>query len=216
MVKTFRFDNIPDELCSNSYVVGEKGGPFLLIDIGSDSSRIIDYIKENHTTCLGVLLTHGHFDHFKGLKKFLEQYNATVFIDENDLKLLSDTRLNCSKMCGENVTIDLDNIYLLSDEDEINFINKYYVKVIETPFHTDGSVCFLIKSENALFTGDTLFKGSIGRSDLPTGKSKLISQSLKKMTTLDENLNVYPGHGELTTLKNELKNNYYLKESGND
>lgn len=216
MVKTFRFDNIPDELCSNSYVVGEKGGPCLLIDIGTLSSRIVDYIKENHTSCLGVLLTHGHFDHFKGLKKFLEQYNATVFIHEDDFKLLSDTRLNCSKMCGENVIIDLDNIYLLSDEDEINFINKYYVKVIATPFHTDGSVCFLFKNENALFTGDTLFKGSIGRSDLPTGKSRLISQSLKKLKTLDENLNIYPGHGEITTLKNELNNNYYLKESGND
>ena len=84
MVKTFRFDNIPDELCSNSYVVGEKGGPCLLIDIGTLSSRIVDYIKENHTSCLGVLLTHGHFDHFKGLKKFLEQYNATVFIHEDD------------------------------------------------------------------------------------------------------------------------------------
>ena len=210
MVKTFRFDNIPDELCSNSYVVGEKGGPFLLIDIGSDSSRIIDYIKENHTTCLGVLLTHGHFDHFKGLKKFLEQYNATVFIDENDLKLLSDTRLNCSKMCGENVTIDLDNIYLLSDEDEINFINKYYVKVIETPFHTDGSVCYLCEKENALFTGDTLFKGSIGRTDLPNGKARLIKPSLEKLKKLDPKLVVYPGHGDSTTLEKELKENIYL------
>lgn len=216
MVKTFCFDNVPDEFCSNSYVVGEKGGPCLVIDIGTTSTKIIDYIKENHTNCLGVLLTHGHFDHFKGLEKFLNEFNCTVFIDENDEKLLDDTRLNCSRMSYENVKINLNNIYLLTDEDEINFINKYYVKVIETPFHTDGSVCYLIKSENALFTGDTLFKGSIGRSDLPTGKSRLIKQSLKKILLLDKNLNIYPGHGEVSTLQNELKYNYYLKEMNHD
>ncbi len=217
MVKTFRFDNIySDELCSNTYVIGEEKGPFLIVDIGTTNERIFDYLKGHHTYCLGVLLTHGHFDHFRGIANFLKRYNCTVFIDEKDKELLTNPRLNCSKMSGENISVDLDNIYYLDDEDEINFINKYYVKIIETPFHTKGSVCFLIKSENALFTGDTLFKNSIGRSDLPTGSNKTISSSLKKIINLNEDLNVYPGHGELTTLKLEKQKNIYLKEINKD
>ncbi len=218
MVKTFRFDSVyDDEFCSNSYVIGEKGGPFILVDIGSTSDRILDYVKENHTSCLGVLLTHGHFDHIRGLEKFLSYYNCTVFIDKDEEEKLHNSRLNCSKMSGEEeLNLNINNIYLLDDEDEINFINKYYVKVIETPFHTNGSVCYLIKNENALFTGDTLFKGSIGRSDLPTSSSRTIKDSLKKLVKLDPSLNVYPGHGELTTLKKELESNICLKEIKND
>ncbi len=217
MVKIFRFDNeYDDEFCSNSYVIGEKGGPFILVDIGSTSDRILNYVKENHTSCLGVLLTHGHFDHIRGLTKFLKYYNCTVFIDKDEENKLYNSRLNCSKMNGENLTINLNNIYLLDDEDEINFINKYYIKVIETPFHTNGSVCYLLKSENALFSGDTLFKGSIGRSDLPTSSNQTIKDSLKKLVKLDPNLIVYPGHGDITTLKKELETNIYLKEIEND
>lgn len=205
MVKIFRFDSeYDDEFCSNSYVIGEKGGPFILVDIGSTSDRILNYVKENHTSCLGVLLTHGHFDHFRGLDKFLKHYNCTVFIDKDEEEKLHNARLNCSKMNGEDLTIDLNNIYLLDDEDEINFINKYYIKVIETPFHTNGSVCYLLKTENALFTGDTLFKGSIGRTDLPTSSNRSIKDSLNKIAKLDPNLTIYPGHGEITTLNKEL------------
>lgn len=216
MVKTFRFDNVyNDELCSNTYIVGEKNEPCLIIDLGCPNDRIIKYVKENHSMCAGILLTHGHFDHIRGLEKFLEEFNCTVFIDEKDEEMLINPRLNCSKMSGENVSFDIKNLYLLDDEDEINFINKYYIKVIETPFHTEGSVCYLLKSENALFSGDTLFKGSIGRSDLPTGNSKEINKSLKKLINLDKNLNIYPGHGEVTTLANELDKNIYLKEIKN-
>lgn len=213
MVKTFRFDNVySDELCSNSYVIGEKGGPCIVIDLGDDHDRVINYVKENHLYCAGLLLTHGHFDHIRGIKKFIKEFNCTVFIDEKDEELLLNSRLNCSKMSGEDFSINITNLYRLDDEDEINFINKYYVKVIETPFHTSGSVCYLIKSENALFTGDTLFKNSIGRTDLPTGSSRTVNSSLNKLINLDKNLNIYPGHGEVTTLKHELENNIYLKE----
>ena len=101
-------------------------------------------------------------------------------------------------------------VYQLDDEDEIDFKNGYVFKVISTPFHTNGSVCFLSEKENALFTGDTLFKGSIGRTDLPKGNERLISSSLKKLLKLDDNLKIYPGHGDETTLKKEKENNIYL------
>ena len=84
-------------------------------------------------------------------------------------------------------------------------------QVYETPFHTEGSVCFLNAKLSALFSGDSLFKGSIGRYDLPTSNKNNIKSSLEIIKEFDENLIVYPGHGEITTIKEELKNNYYLQ-----
>lgn len=211
MVKTFRFDNDTKEFSANTYVIGEKGGPCIVIDLGSTQTRVISYIKENHTSCLGILLTHGHFDHIRGLNNFLKEFNCTVFIDFNDKDFLIDSKLNGSKYSEENqVIVKATNIYELDDEDEINFGNGYLFKVIETPFHTNGSVCYLCEKENALFSGDTLFKGLIGRTDLPTGSERLVNSSLKKLLNLNPKLVVYPGHGETTTLEKEISSNPYL------
>ncbi len=211
MVKTFKFDNDTKEFSANTYVIGEKGGPCIVIDLGSTQTRVISYIKENHTSCLGILLTHGHFDHIRGLNNFLKEFNCTVFIDFNDKDFLTDSKLNGSKYSEENqVIVKTTNIYELDDEDEINFGNGYLFKVIETPFHTNGSVCYLCEKENALFSGDTLFKGSIGRTDLPTGSERLVNSSLKKLLNLNPKLVVYPGHGETTTLEKEISSNPYL------
>ena len=100
--------------------------------------------------------------------------------------------------------------FLNVDEDEIDFKNGYIFKVISTPFHTNGSVCFLCEKENALFTGDTLFKGSIGRTDLPKGNERLVVSSLSKLLVLKDDLKIYPGHGDETTLKKEKETNPYL------
>ena len=109
------------------------------------------------------------------------------------------------------IQVKVTNKYLLDDEDEINFGNGLLFKVIETPFHTSGSVCFLYEKEKAIFTGDTLFKNSIGRTDLPTGNERLVKNSLEKLKKLDQSIKVYPGHGDETTLKREFENNPYLK-----
>lgn len=213
MIKVFRFDTDQNEFSANTYVVGEKGGRCVVIDLGSTQDRVIDYIKENHTSCSGILLTHAHFDHIRGIKKFLETFSCTIFVHEDDKELLEDSKLNGSHyMDKKDVSIDLSscNIYPLDDEDEIDFKNGYVFKVISTPFHTNGSVCFLCEKEHALFTGDTLFKGSIGRTDLPRGNERLVNSSLKKLLTLDETLKIYPGHGDETTLKKEKENNTFL------
>lgn len=212
MIKTFRFDNDHKEFSANTYVVGEPNRPCVVIDLGSTQDRVIEYIKENHSSCSGVLLTHGHFDHIRGLKKFLETFNCTVFIDRSDDEFLTNPRLNGSKeMEVEDIIIEIDNKYLLDDEDEINFGGGLFFKVIETPFHTNGSVCFLYEKENALFSGDTLFKNSIGRTDLPKGNERLVKDSLGKLKKLNPDLDVYPGHGESTTLKKEFEKNIYFK-----
>ncbi len=208
MIKIFRFDNDRYEFSANTYVVGIKNGPCVVIDLGSTQDRVIKYIKENHTSCSGILLTHGHFDHIRGINKFLEEFNCTIFIDEKDNELLENPRLNGLE--EEQVIVKSQNRYLLDDQDEINFGNGLFFKVIETPFHTQGSVCFLYEKENALFTGDTLFKGSIGRTDLPGGKQKQVEGSLNILKNLDPNLKVYPGHGDETTLKHEIETNYFM------
>jgi glyoxylase-like metal-dependent hydrolase (beta-lactamase superfamily II) len=212
MIKTFRYDDDVDEFSANTYVIGEKNQGCIVIDLGSTTDRVIKYIKENHaSSVLGVLLTHGHFDHIRGLNKFLKKFPCTVFIDRNEVEMLNNTRLNGSVTFDEEITVNYNNLYLLDDEDEINFGNGYLFKVIETPGHTRGSVCFELDKEKAIFTGDTLFKNSVGRTDLPTGSIKSMNQSLERIKHLPIDLTIYPGHGDYSNLKKELETNVYLK-----
>ena len=214
MIKTFRFDTDQHEFSANTYVVGEKRHSCVVIDLGSTQDRVIDFIKENFTSCSGILLTHGHFDHIRGIRKFLETFSCTIFVHQDDRLLLEEPKLNMSHYQeGEtDISMKFTNIYELDDEDEIDFKNGYVFKVIATPFHTKGSVCYLCEKEHALFTGDTLFKESIGRTDLPTGSERSVNDSLSKLLLLDENLKVYPGHGDETTLKKEKENNIFLRK----
>ncbi len=212
MIKTFRYENDVDEFSANSYVVGEKGGPCVVIDLGSTTKRVIEYIKANHSTCSGILLTHGHWDHIRGIPDFLDEFpNTTVFIDELDDEMLINSHLNGSKsMDGSDGIVNVEP-YRIEDGDELKFSNNLVFEVIETPFHTIGSVCFLYKQEKALFTGDTIFKGNIGRSDLPHSAKRMQMQSLEKIKKLDPSLHIYLGHGDDSTLEKELKENIYLK-----
>lgn len=212
MIKCFNFDYDGLEFSSNTYVVGEKEGPCVIIDLGSTNKKIINYIRENHSEVKAILLTHGHFDHIRGINSFLNVFkDCPVYVDANDYELLINEKLNCSSISGENVTVKSENIKTFKDHDLLEFDETNIYEVFETPFHTDGSVCLLNKKENALFTGDTLFKGSIGRYDLITSNRNYLSNSLQIVKKFDKELVVYPGHGEKTTMKHELINNYYLK-----
>jgi Zn-dependent hydrolases, including glyoxylases len=212
MIKTFRYENDVDEFSANSYVVGEINGPCVVIDLGSTSNRIIKYIKDNHMSCSGILLTHGHWDHIRGINAFLESFpNTSIFIDENDAELLINSYLNGSKSMDVKEGVVNIEPYRFEDGDELKFSNNLVFEVIETPFHTIGSVCLLDKQDNALFTGDTLFKGDIGRSDLPHSASRMQAQSLAKIKNLDSKLHIFPGHGDDSVLSKELENNIYLR-----
>jgi len=205
MIKSFIF-NTDDELIANSYIIGKENKGCVIVDLGCFNKRISEYIKSKHNGIVyGVLLTHGHFDHIKGLNDFLKEYTPTIFIHEDEVEFLENTRLNCSSVGNDDVIVNYSNIYRLDDEDEIRFADNMLFKVIHTPGHTRGSVCYLYESENALFSGDTLFKNTIGRCDLPSGSKKAMDNSLKKLSLLDENIVVYPGHGETTTIKKEFK-----------
>ena len=134
MIKTFRFDTDRQEFSANTYVVGEKGGRCVVIDLGSTQDRVIEFIKENFTSCSGILLTHGHYDHIRGIRKFLNTFSCTVFVHQDDQELLEDPKLNLTHFQPEedDISLNLSNIYLCDDEDEIDFKNGYIFKVIST------------------------------------------------------------------------------------
>ncbi len=188
-------------LC-NSYFIGEKGGSCLLVDPGDNTNNRLDhYIDAHYSSLEGILLTHGHYDHILGLLNLT--HKAPLYVSEEDLKCLSDSKYNLLR----GLEIDWDDIKTVSDGEKLVFPGISEIKVIATPFHTEGSVCYYLPKENALLSGDTLFHLSYGRCDLPSGDESLVSSSLSKLKKLPTETKVYPGHGESTNIGNELRFN---------
>lgn len=208
MVKTF-FERV-DRLTSNTYIVGKINQNCLIVDLGNNDSSIIEYVKENYNLVEGILLTHGHYDHIQAVDSFIKEfnYNIPIYISKFDLELLNNPNLNCSALHNKKVITNFNPI-LIESEKDIN-LRSFNIKPIFTPYHTSGSICYLLEDENALFTGDSLFKLSIGRTDLPTSDSTKLNKSISKLFKLSKYLTIYPGHGEITNLEYELRNNPYL------
>jgi len=195
--------------CSNTYVIGEEGEPAIIIDPGySKKDYFFDYIKNHHGgRCLGIILTHTHFDHLEGLVDCSLLENTPVFVHTDDEQGIFDRHFNLSALEGRSVEIENANIVLLDDEDEIN-LGPYCLKVIHTPFHSHGSICLYIQNENILFSGDTLFNRGVGRTDFKTSCPRFMTESLKKLAKLPPETIVYPGHGRPTTIDTEANYGY--------
>jgi len=196
----------------NTYVIGEEKQPCVIVDPGDNDKGSLDrYIEKHHGYCLGYLITHGHCDHIAGLKTLTHQ--ATVFMMAEDVPCLRDPDLNVSRSLFGKDGLTIDNIepYELDDEDEIK-LGSWIFKVIATPFHTRGSCCFYVEDEGVLFSGDTLFHLGIGRSDLPGSCPRETGMSLRKLGALPLSTKVYPGHGEMTSIKTELALNEELRQ----
>ncbi|MBR1754285.1 MBL fold metallo-hydrolase [bacterium] len=199
MILTFVEGPIED---NNYLIFNEDTKNAILIDCTNPSKDIDDTIKKNGLNLQYILLTHGHFDHVLGVNYYRQKYGAKSLIHKDD-KVIIDGINDHMRMFGRyaNHEIPVIDAFL---EDKIIFDTKE-IKVLHTPGHTQGSVCFLY--ENNLFSGDTLFLESYGRTDLPTGSFSTIKQSLEKLFELDENIKVYPGHGEKTSIGYEKKYN---------
>ena len=205
-VKEFYFHST--ERKSNTYVVYDDNNSCIIID-ASDSKNVLSFIKDNKLSCKAICITHGHFDHIKALDVLVNELDCPVYIDYEDFSLLKDDSLNCSKYLNEHIVIKYNK------QIDARFIeNKSYLdeKIIiyRTPFHTMGSINYYFPKSKLIFTGDSLFKGSIGRTDLPTSNSKLIKDSLKIYKELKNDVIIYPGHGKTSTIYNELNENPYL------
>lgn len=191
---------------NNYLVVDEVSKEAILIDCSDYVEEIIDYVKKNNLKVKYILLTHGHFDHVLGINRMNEVLGAKVYVHEGDKEQVVNTRAVMTMFGLPTEGVENPKITAtLSDAGELTLGNQV-IKVIETPGHTPGGVCYLIG--DCLFSGDTLFRGTIGRTDLPGGSFQQIKHSVKDILfALDENIKVYPGHGEPTSIGYEKKFN---------
>ena len=201
------------EQYGSTYVYGDEGQPCLLFDLGYNEGHAVEnYCARHHNgQILGLFLTHGHFDHILGINDLEFPQKFPLFLSPYDERCLAEAKYNGSRdLLGEGATIKEQwSFYPVEDQDEIK-IGPYLVKVIETPFHTEGSVCYLLE-DKILISGDTLFHNGIGRFDLPGADPRAMEASLKKLLALPDNVVVYPGHGPKTTMGDEKRRNPYLQ-----
>ncbi len=199
------------EIETNTYVL-ESGGVFAVVDPAEENAELLNFLKGKNVEY--VLLTHGHFDHISGVNSVVRETGAKVCVHSLDGEMLLDGNksLYNSHFGGIQAPIKAD--ILLNDGDELNF-GEMNVRVMHTQGHTNGSVCYILENERIIFSGDTLFRLSAGRTDLAginpvlAGRNELAS--LKKLSNLSGDYMVYPGHGEETTLQFEREHNRYIR-----
>ena len=189
------------QLETNCYVVVDEASlDCAVIDPGDESNAILNHLEDNRLHCRAIFLTHGHFDHVGAVEAVMEETGATVYMHRgDDVRSGNDSRYSFSLPEG--------GVYY--KEGDTVQVGGLRFEVLETPGHTPGGVS--LRCENALFTGDTLFKGSCGRTDLPGGDMVQELESLKKLCSLPGDYEVYPGHMDSSTLERERMFNYYCR-----
>ena len=183
---------------TNCYIIhNENSQSCCVIDPGYDADYVLDKLSGLGLSLEAILLTHGHFDHVGAVKELAAETSCDVYIHPEDLSMppmMTAGKLYYTKTYAEGTQLKLAGLD---------------IAVLHTPGHTPGSVCLL--AENAIFSGDTLFQGSCGRTDLPGGNWATIVKSLHRLAALEGNFWVFPGHGGSTTLRDEKKYNPYMR-----
>lgn len=183
---------------TNCYIAwGDDSDTCIVIDPGYTPELVLAEARKQNKRIEAVLLTHGHFDHVGGVRAIGQLTGCDVYIHEAELSLPEDFTAG---------PLFYTDTY---DEGTVVKAAKLSVRVLHTPGHTPGSVCLAV--EDTLFSGDTLFEGSCGRTDFPGGSTAVILKSLKRLAGLDKNYTVYPGHGAATTLDEQRRYNPYLQ-----
>lgn len=193
----------------NCYLaINEKTNESIIIDPGSAPERIKAGVEQSGTTPVAILLTHGHFDHAGAAADIAKTYNIQVYAFEGERETLESPEINLSIMMGAPEVYNAD--VFLKDEQEIDLAGLS-VKCLYTPGHTPGGCCFYFPNEDIVFTGDTLFCGSVGRTDFPGGSmSQLVGGIKSKLMVLPDDTICYPGHESATTIGEERKYNMFL------
>ena len=195
---------------TNCYVLSQNNDS-ILVDAGGDGNLIIDFIKKNNLNLKAILLTHGHYDHIEALDNLCDVYkDVAVYANEDEKVVIENS--NNSLMDHELKKEVLDKINYIKDGYEIEILETK-IKMISTPGHTIGSCCYYVEELKILFSGDTMFKDTYGRVDLPTSNPKEIVLSFSnKIMTLPDDVEVYPGHGFSTTIGYEREHSELLKD----
>lgn len=204
--------NVLGMVDTNCYIIyREKGteeqpAACVIVDPADNASFIAGRCRQMNLKPEAVLLTHGHFDHIMAAADIRRTFHAPVMAGEKESALLANPQWNLTPTCGEEQTLEADR--WLRDGETIELLGLKW-RVLFTPGHTEGSVCYYVPEEQMLISGDTLFCESIGRTDLPTGnQAKLLDSVIGTLFTLPDETEVFPGHGEDTTIGYEKKHNY--------
>lgn len=189
--------------CYFLYQENEK--KIIVVDPADRGEYLYNAFSEKGFEVAAILLTHAHFDHIWGCNKLRELSGAQVFAWEEEKEVCESAKLNVSADVGRPYEVTVD--WYLKDGEKVTVEGMEFT-VIGTPGHTQGSCCYYFEKDNILISGDTLFEGSVGRTDLPTGNGRTLSSSLKnKLMVLPEETLVFPGHGNGTTIRDEKKYN---------
>jgi hydroxyacylglutathione hydrolase len=192
-------------LSSNCYILGE-GGEAAVIDPGAKEEDIKQVLAAQQLSLKYIILTHAHIDHICRMEQLHNSCGGKVVVHKDDAPLLGNPLLNAAFLFG------LDTVFNEADicvkDGDILEIGGLKLEILHTPGHTPGSMC--IRAGDELFTGDTLFRLGVGRTDLGAGDHDLLMKSLKKLMTLNDSIKVYPGHGSATDIGYERSNNMYM------
>ncbi len=197
---------------TNCYVLrnSETATDCLIVDPGLEAGNLLDFLQEHKLNPVAVVLSHGHIDHMAGVAELRQRYSGIkVYIHKLDAEMLIEPRHNLSALAGVMFKTEPADV-LVEDR---SMIEKAGIKldVLHTPGHTPGGICLYAKDEGLVFTNDTLFADSIGRSDFPGGSMPQLVSSIKdRLFTLADETKVYPGHGPVTTIAHEKAHNPFL------
>jgi hydroxyacylglutathione hydrolase len=191
----------------NTYLFWEENTKeAIVIDPGKPVDQVYSTVFENNLKLVGIILTHGHYDHIVGVSELKSKIDAPVYVHSGDAAMLANPMLNLSQLFAGEIILKPDR--LLSEGDAL-CVGNFILTVRHTPGHTPGGICLL--GDDLLFSGDTLFAGSIGRADLPGGDEKVLLHSVRSLLSVSDQTRVFPGHGPETRMGIERTVNPFLQ-----